>query len=89
MAFSPDELQVASGGDDKTIRLFSLVTGVVETLAPNPDYINSIAFCPRGQFIASAGFDKRIQLYDLLNNSVQVLTGHSKCIYSITFSSDG
>ena len=66
IAFSPNGKQIASGSDDKTIKLWDAITGDLQkTLAGHSDWVRAIAFSPNGKQIASGSDDKTIKLWDV------------------------
>jgi WD40 repeat protein len=64
LAFSPDGNQLASGGKDRTIRLWN-VNGQQEHLLPTSAEVNSVAYSPNQPLLASAGEDGTVQLWNL------------------------
>jgi WD40 repeat protein len=62
ISFSPDGKQIASGSQDKTIRLWSVEThaSIGQPMEGHNNVIFSIAFSPDGKQIASGSWDKTI-----------------------------
>jgi WD40 repeat protein len=56
VAWTPDGKNIASGSDDKTIKIWNAQTGqCVSTLRGNKDPVHSLSFSPRGTKIVSGG----------------------------------
>jgi WD40 repeat protein len=66
VAFSPDGKEVATGGSDRTIKLWSVPSGSMRLSIPvEDDFIWGIAYPPDGKSIAAVGLTGMVQLYDL------------------------
>jgi len=91
IAFSPDSLTLASGGDDSIIRIWDVKTGKeVHQLTGHAGRIASVAFSPDGLILASGGDDNTIRIWDVkTGKEVRQLTGHTDRIWSVAFSPDG
>jgi WD40 repeat protein len=62
VALSPDETQVASGSEDKTIHIWNAQTGQVigGPFEGHASPVNSVVFLPDGTRVASGSSDKTI-----------------------------
>jgi len=70
LAFSPNGQVVASGGWDRTLRLWNPQCRPVRQPLRHSDMVSSLAFSPDGTSIASGTWDGKIYLWDLQGNQV-------------------
>jgi len=91
VAISPQGSTLASGSDDKTIKLWNLDTQqAIATLEGHAHAVKSVAFSPNGKILATGSDDRTIKLWDInTTQEIRTLSGHSHAVKSVSFSQDG
>jgi serine/threonine protein kinase len=87
----PDGKTVASGGGDRTIKIWDLATNMMlQTLVANTGWVRALAVSPDGQTLASCHNDRQVVLWHWeTGDRLQTLDGHSDWARTVCFSPHG
>ena len=87
LAFSTDGKLIASGSDDKTIRLWNTVTGDLQlTLEGHSGPIFSVAFASHDKLLTSGSGDNTIKIWHTITGDLRQTYHDRDSIHSVAFS---
>ncbi|MBD2481385.1 AAA-like domain-containing protein [Planktothrix sp. FACHB-1365] len=89
VAITPDGQTIASGGDDKTIKIWNLDGKLLQSINAHKERIWQLAFSQDGQLLASASQDGTVKLWQLNGKPVKTLTVEQGAVLGLAFSPDG
>jgi WD40 repeat protein len=91
VAFSPDGQFIVSSSDDKTVRVWDVITGAERyTMHGHKDTVNSVAFSPNGQLVVSGLDDNTVRVWDVTTGTERhTMHGHEGWVRSVAFSPNG
>ncbi len=86
LAWSPNGVQIASGGLDGSVRLWDVSTGAVAWSAQFTGRANSLEFSPNGVYVAGCADDSSIVIWNASTGAQQArLAGHKNKVNSISW----
>ncbi|KAK1710930.1 WD domain-containing protein [Colletotrichum lupini] len=88
---SPDTVNLASGGAEGLVHLWSLNKDTpLSTLTGHGGRVSRVEFHPSGRYLASASDDTTWRLWDVETTAELLLQeGHSRGVYAVSFNADG
>ena len=90
VALSADGHFAISGGDDGTVRLWDLATGVCQSaLTGHTHGVSSVAWSADGRIAVSGGYDETVRVWDLAAGACLGTTRYAPPLWSVAVSADG
>jgi eukaryotic-like serine/threonine-protein kinase len=92
VAFAPDGLRLATGGEEDTVKIWNVADGAeLHTLRGHNGDVYAVAFEPRdGRWVASGGEDSSVRVWDARTGKlVHRFRGHTALVSCLAFSPDG
>lgn len=91
LAFTVDDQYIASGGNDRTVRIWRTSDGQqVRAMTGHRSAVKVIVLSPDGRYLASGAVDGEIKIWDWqTGQEVKSLSGHTDVLTDLVWSPDG
>jgi WD40 repeat protein len=92
--FHPGGKQLATGGSDRTLRLWNWKDGrpagePAAQVHAHDGWVEAVCYAPDGRQIATAGFDGLVKVWGADLEPLKTLSGHQRYVDDVAYTSDG
>jgi WD40 repeat protein len=88
VAISPDSQVIATGSNDKTVKLWSQDGTLLKTLKHTAT-VHRVAFSPDSSRVVTGGLDGTVNLWNINGTPLKTIQAHQSPAWGVAFSADG